>query len=315
MGGTCTRKPPLLVVYRGFLRDCLWLQYGPGASYGSHMCHNDTGPMVLCLNDSAAIAYYKARLDPAVATSGFIWPGISIDEWGGNAGVHNSSALAAEGYRQARAAWPHNFVMSWVAGSMDDNLVSLLVDGTVDLAVVEGYTYCPHARHANSCSPSFDGYYKVLEKARKHGVINKTILCFGKMYAKGSPMTTGPTAKGGTDKTPHKICPWPFCGGGGWTNQTIRAAALRVKHDFPEMPGTCMYGEHGVVGLTHGDTPAQRAFEAYTSELMLELYPDHRPRQALDPRTNRATRLAAATEGGSVLHGEGRFRYTGPEEG
>ena len=140
MGGTCTRKPPLLVVYRGFLRDCLWLQYGPGASYGSHMCHNDTGPMVLCLNDSAAIAYYKARLDPAVATSGFIWPGISIDEWGGNAGVHNSSALAAEGYRQARAAWPHNFVMSWVAGSMDDNLVSLLVDGTVDLAVVEGYT-------------------------------------------------------------------------------------------------------------------------------------------------------------------------------
>ena len=128
-------------------------------------------------------------------------------------------------------------------------------------------------------------------------------------------MTTGPTAKGGTDKTPHKICPWPFCGGGGWTNQTIRAAALRVKHDFPEMPGTCMYGEHGVVGLTHGDTPAQRAFEAYTSELMLELYPDHRPRQALDPRTNRATRLAAATEGGSVLHGEGRFRYTGPEEG
>lgn len=83
---------------------------------------------------------------------------------------------------------------------------------------------------------------------------------------------------------------------GGWTNQSIRAAALKIKADFPEMPGMGMYGEatselvldcefltacyrrpsgEGDVALRqHGDTPEQRAFEAYTAELMLELYPD-----------------------------------------
>lgn len=140
--------------------------------------------MVLCLNSSEAIAYYKQRLDPSLGSpAGFVWPGISIDEWGSGATQHNSSALAAEGYRQARATWPHNFVMTWVAGSFDRDLVSLLQDGTVDLAVVEGYTYCPHAGHRDSCSgPSFDSYFATLRKAREYGVINKTILCFGKMY-------------------------------------------------------------------------------------------------------------------------------------
>ena len=139
--------------------------------------------MVLCLNSSEAIAYYKQRLNPTLGSpSGFVWPGIGIDEWGAGAATHNSSALASEGYRQARAAWPHNFVMTWVAGNLDHNLVSLLKDGTVDLAVVEGYTYCPHAEHSNSCSgPSFAQHFTTLQKAKEHGVLNKTILCFGKM--------------------------------------------------------------------------------------------------------------------------------------
>ena len=104
-------------------------------------------------------------------------------------------------------------------------------------------------------------------------MLDKTIFCFGKMYAKGSPMTLGPTVNGSTERKPHEICPWPFCQGGGWTNASVREAALTIKHRYPEMPGMCMYGEAGVVADNDGDTPEQLAFEQYTAQLMLDLYP------------------------------------------
>eukprot|EP01050_Picozoa_sp_SAG11_P045018 SAG11_NODE_22205_length_410_cov_0.832797_2_plen_88_part_01 len=77
--------------------------------------------------------------------------GLEIDEWTIGAEAHNSSALATIGYRQARAAWPESFVQLWVGGVKDPNIIELLRDGTVDLAIIEGYTYCPHAKHTNSC--------------------------------------------------------------------------------------------------------------------------------------------------------------------
>ena len=209
--------------------------YGPGASYPSHSCHNDSGPMVACLNATEAIAYYKQRLNPAEGS--FVWAGAAIDEWGGGASHGNASALAAEGYRQARAAWPNNFVVSWVAGVKDENLVSLLRDGSIDLAIIEGYTYCPHARDAESCAGAgVESYYSILDWARSRGVLNRTIFSFGKMYAKGSPMTQGPAVNGSTEQKAHAVCEWDFCKGGGWTKQSIRAAALKIKRDFPEMP-------------------------------------------------------------------------------
>ena len=90
-------------------------------------------------------------------------------------------------------------------------------------------------------------------------------------------MTVGPIANGSTEHKPHEICPWEFCKAGGWTNESIRAAALRVKQEYPGMPGICMYGEKDVVEMNQGGTAAQRSFEAYTAELMKELYPDSGP--------------------------------------
>lgn len=90
-------------------------------------------------------------------------------------------------------------------------------------------------------------------------------------------MTVGPIYNGSTEHKPHEICPWAFCKTGGWTNESIRAAALRAKQEFPGMPGTCMYGEKDFVAMNQGNTAEQRSFEAYTAGLMEELYPDPHP--------------------------------------
>ena len=84
-------------------------------------------------------------------------------------------------------------------------------------------------------------------------------------------MTVGPIANGSTGHKPHEICPWEFCKEGGWTNDSIRAAAVRVKQEYPGMPGICMYGEKDVVEMNQGGTARQRSFEAYTADLMKEL--------------------------------------------
>ena len=87
-----------------------------------------------------------------------------IDEWTSGAASHNSSALATAGYRQARTAWPHSFVQLWVGGVKDPNYIALLKDGTIDLAIIEGYTYCPHAKHADSCpGPKLEAYFELID--------------------------------------------------------------------------------------------------------------------------------------------------------
>ena len=51
--------------------------------------------------------------------------------------------MAAEGFREARRRQPDTVVAAWGAQDEDDLFASLMRDGTFDLAMIEGYTYCP----------------------------------------------------------------------------------------------------------------------------------------------------------------------------
>lgn len=51
-------------------------------------------------------------------------------------------SIATEGWRAARKRWPENFVGAWWAGGCpDDIFIELIIDGTFDLAMVEGCEY------------------------------------------------------------------------------------------------------------------------------------------------------------------------------
>ena len=161
--------------------------------------------------------------------AGWSWPGIQVDEWGiwgGSTGCSqgefNSTQNAAAGWRAARKQWPDLFLSVWGGDPRDKTLSGLVKDGTIDLLMLEVYSYCPHACCHDSCGP-VEGEYKKLHAARAEGILHKTILTFGKMYVQGSPMAVGPVYTGcnktaepngcSTEGIIGKICPWSFCKG------------------------------------------------------------------------------------------------------
>ena len=82
--------------------------------------------------------WYKAQCyyDPAgpFAAAG-------IDEWTG-ASDPSEYAVCAEGIRRAKTEWPWLYISVYTPGA-ETNLVSILNDGSCDLAIIEGYTYAP----------------------------------------------------------------------------------------------------------------------------------------------------------------------------
>ena len=138
-----------------------------------------------------------------------------------------------EGWRAARKKWPKNFVGAWWAGGCPDEMfISLMLDGTFDLAMIEGYSYCPGCgdwpASANCCANSGvptdnktktqQEYYPKLDAARKHGFLNRTVFCLGWVIGK-------------SQRNP-----------GGWTTASLREALVDLKTKYPEMPGVIMYG-------------------------------------------------------------------------
>ena len=90
-------------------------------------------------------------------------------------------------------------------------------------------------------------YLPRLYWARKHGFINRTIFFFGWLIAR-SPFHPG-----------------------GWTADSLRAQAVRLKGLFPEMPGMGLYTSGRIEKPT---TPEQQALISAGAKLMADLYPD-----------------------------------------
>ena len=162
-------------------------------------------------NDSAVIEYFKSFCAPdwpagptpsfcpihadappwcaAGEQPAFHWAGCVFDEW---LGSDRAKRLAAEGIRQARAQWSSSFIAVW-GHSPDDHIVKLMAENTVDLYMVEGYTFCPSCRGC-CAGNTVAAYFPQLDVARKHGFINRTVVALGWMLGASALNPGGWTA-------------------------------------------------------------------------------------------------------------------------
>ena len=177
----------------------------------------------------------------------------------------NEREVAAQGFREARARDPETIIAAWGANAGDTLFASLMRDGTFDLAMIEGYTYCagcgdwPASGKCCTVGPitHWAAYQDRLDFARANGYLNRTLFCFGFMIGQSA------------------INPY------GWTASSLRTAMVTLKAQYPELAGVIMYGRpprEGFPNATNASTPATDAstFDLIraANALMLELYPD-----------------------------------------
>ena len=190
--------------------------------------------------------------------------GVGLDECNiDNSHYKDENKLAAAGFRKGRR--PGHMIAGWGANSGDAVFASLMIDGTFDLAMVEGYTYCAGCGDwpsTGKCCPTkgtahIEQYFDRLDYARAKGYTNRTIFCFGFMLAQSAVNPRG------------------------WTAPMLRTAMLKLKHSYPELAGVIMYGhppDKGFPNATNASTPASNAATVVliraASKLMLEFYPD-----------------------------------------
>lgn len=242
------------------------VQNAPGPTLTAKRCaHPTSNPnKTQAFNRSACVASMSNSMENGTnAQTGIQWSGRALNEWT----LHNATtvdypngtvnstvdvaAIAAEGYRLARKNNPAAFLSAWITNP-DDTFASLMADGTFDLAMVEGYSYCPNASgvvdpNSKLCSDSVDAYLPRLYWAREQGFINRTIFFFGWLIAR-SPLHPG-----------------------GWTTDSLRSQAVRLKKLFPEMPGMGLYTSGRTEKPT---TPEQWKLISAGAKLMADLYPD-----------------------------------------
>tara|TARA_B100000795_G_C22711220_1_gene403624 strand:- start:133 stop:1107 length:975 start_codon:yes stop_codon:yes gene_type:complete len=177
----------------------------------------------------------------------------------------NEREIAAQGFRLARTRDPSTIIAAWGANAGDTLFASLMRDGTFDLAMIEGYTYCagcgdwPASGKCCTVGPitHWAAYKDRLDFARANGYLNRTLFCFGFMLGQSA------------------INPY------GWTVDSLRTAMVTLRAQYPELAGVIMYGRpprEGFPNATNASTPATDnatfALIRAANALMLELYPD-----------------------------------------
>lgn len=213
------------------------------------------------VNKTAAVEYFADFTFP------YPWvAGAGLDEClhGNVSGVQSYEGereLAAKGFRLAKSRNPDKFLAAWGSMAGDELFASLMQDGTFDLAMVEGYTYCAEKSGSWPCArkgtPYVEQYFERLDFARARGYLNRTVFSFGFML-------------GASAANPN-----------AWTPEILRTAMHKVKSRYPEMPGVIMFGRGPDQGFANASNCSTPATEAATLEiiraagqLMLELYPD-----------------------------------------
>ncbi|MCX7600121.1 MAG: hypothetical protein N2512_14835 [Armatimonadetes bacterium] len=140
--------------------------------------------------------------------------GCAVDEW--NVGDDDPKTdWCAAGLREARKRFPEAVLAVWVTHPTP-KFRELVRDGTVDLALIEGYTFVPdHPEWAIS----WDGLIRDrVELMKREGLLQKTIVCVGMVAARPD--------KHGECMTPEEL-----------TRQVVYLAT-----HYPEMPGIAFYG-------------------------------------------------------------------------
>jgi hypothetical protein len=221
------------------------------------MPHNKNGTAIT--NRTAAIDVFARYARGSNVTAG-----VGLDECNkNNAHFPGERELAAEGFRRGKRAG--HLIAAWGSNAGDELFASLMADGTFDLAMVEGYTYCPGAGDwpksgrscANGGTAHIEQYFDRLDFARAQGYLNRTLFCFGFIQGKSA------------------INP------GGWTKSMLHAALVRLKAAYPELRGVIMYGQNPRKGFANATNASTHATDMATvemirvaNELMLEVYPD-----------------------------------------
>jgi hypothetical protein len=190
--------------------------------------------------------------------SQMLYSGCGIDEW--NSRDATVEQMAATGYHTAKKRWPGLYIAAWVTG-IDTTFTSLMLDGTFDLALIEGYSYCPYCGGGleppwKCCASVIDDYFPRMVQARAEGWLNRSVFCFGWMLAE-------------SQWNPH-----------GWTHAQLRADVTRLNASFPELAGLAFYGHppgnasKGVDRSSRSADTATLELIRFASELALEFYPD-----------------------------------------
>ena len=193
-------------------------------------------------------------------------PGVGLDECQGSNGRYSGEReIAAEGFRKARKQRPDTIIAAWGGVAGDELFASLMRDGTFDLNMIEGYTYCPGCMNwpktSGCCSTEgtevVEAYFPKLEMARTHGYLNRTVFTLG--YALGR----------------SAINP------NGWTPSMLRSALLRLKKAYPALAGVMMYGVPPRYGFPNATNMSNYETDSATFDLirsanmiMREIYPD-----------------------------------------
>jgi hypothetical protein len=165
--------------------------------------------------------------------------------------------LAAEGYRQAKRANPSLFLAAWNCGARSV-FSELMLDGTIDLALIEGYTYCGvRVGKCASWAVSINDYYPRLQYAREQGWLNRSIFVFGYIV-------------GRSELNP-----------GAFTKESLQADMTSLKRDFPEMPGVGFYharpgnlSDHSKSNIPDIHDNATFELIRFASKLAAALYPN-----------------------------------------
>jgi hypothetical protein len=165
--------------------------------------------------------------------------GSSFDEWA-NPYKTNYESLAAEGLRDLRADDPNVFITVW-ATNATATLIQLALEGTIDLIVLECYTFSP-VSHGNQ-TVTWSDIISRCDTVHAGGVENKSIVAFGVISGEQN-------------------------GSGQYlTTSELTTMVANIKSLYPEMPGVAFYQSSAP------DTQLSRDLTAHCDTLSLQYYP------------------------------------------
>jgi hypothetical protein len=174
---------------------------------------------------AASPDYWYDRADPRIEGD-VIQTGIIVDEWtnpyyDGTHPLGSSAEMAMEGLRRARAEWSDMFIAVW-ATEVDADLAALVLDGTVDLVILDGYTHQPASWGGCPCSTDWAGVLAKAETAVTFGVADKTIMGFGDVTDEAS----------GFDSNDYL------------TEAELEFMVSEIARLYPQFPGVAFYQAH-----------------------------------------------------------------------
>lgn len=160
------------------------------------------------------------------------YAGTAVDEWN-VPDADPKSAWCAEAMREVKRRFPEFTMAVWVT-QPTPRLVELVRDGTIDLAIIEGYT---HVVDHPEWAIGWDGLIRDrVELMKREGLLARTVVCVGMVAA-------GPDSLGRS-----------------MTREELARQVEALARDYPEMPGIGFYG------ITDG-SPGTRELVRWADEL------------------------------------------------